>query len=117
MGSPERASAWDLVLEAGARQASGDTPARIERFLGRPEQARDGAGWRALARAQAAGGADPVDAWRRALAADPDDPEARAAWSCPSSQVARPRQRWPSTPSSGPRAPSGCSSGSSWRRG
>ncbi|MCY1062849.1 tetratricopeptide repeat protein [Nannocystis sp. SCPEA4] len=79
VGSPERAAAWDLVLEAGARQAGGDTPARIEKFLARADQARDGAGWRALARAQAAGGADPVDAWRRALAADPDDPEARAA--------------------------------------
>jgi tetratricopeptide (TPR) repeat protein len=79
VGSPERASAWGLVSETGARLGGGETAARIERFLARPEQARDGAGWRALARAHTAAGVDPADAWRRALAVDPDDPEARAA--------------------------------------
>lgn len=80
LDSAEREAAWNLVLETAAKQGGADTATKaIERFLARGDQARDGAGWRALARAQAAGGADPVEAWRRALAVDPSDPEARAA--------------------------------------
>lgn len=79
-GTGEREDAWNLVLEAAAKQGGADTAAaKIEAFLGRPEQAKDGAGWRALARAKTAGGADPVEAWRRAVAADPNDAEARSA--------------------------------------
>lgn len=79
-GSGEREAAWNLVLEAAAKQGGADAAApKIEAFLGRADQAKDGAGWRALARAKTAGGADPVEAWRRALAVDPNDAEARSA--------------------------------------
>lgn len=80
IGGPDREAAWNLVLEAAQKLGGADTAtAAIEKFLARPDQARDAAGWRALARALTARGADPAPALRRALAVDPRDPEARSA--------------------------------------
>lgn len=73
-----REGAWGVVLEAAYRQGTTDALIdRMEKHLA--TRAKDAAGWRTLAKAQASAGGDPVAAWRRALQADPGDPEARAA--------------------------------------
>jgi tetratricopeptide (TPR) repeat protein len=77
-GAGQREAWWQLLESAHRAAGTSETLARaLQDRLRSGGAAREAAAWRTLARAQAVAGADPVPAWRRALAIDPGDADSR----------------------------------------
>jgi tetratricopeptide (TPR) repeat protein len=76
----ERPLLWAALADAHTRDAQAElSPARLERRLAEPRYQKEAAAWRALARIQAAYGADAAAAWQRALSLAPRDLDAQSA--------------------------------------
>ncbi len=76
----ERHRWWDRLLDAHRRDGSSEILAgRLARHLKTPGHAAEGAVWRTLAAAREATGANPIEAWMRAVARDAQDVESRSA--------------------------------------